>query len=374
MGVGIIAYWLLRIPEVLLLSSLAPIISSFLITYDLSTHAHRFEILGLVFSFTGLVGYLLFRFIPRSFRSTLTITTLVYFLFALSLTLNSGYYLAFILFLIGLILHHAPRIFPFKELPYLATAALAWSLRVFIHESHLSLVYLPHFWLFLGALTYALHTLPQIKLPVHYRRAGLLMTLLTPIIVSPSLFASQSLIHPAVSSYLASLLFTLDYSLYRRPLALYFSGGLAIFGWFLHGHYLHLTDFLIYTLPLGVYFTAIGYHRLLEKDHTNYQNVTFLGALTIFFPSFVAAFGSEAGKHAIVMFTIGCAYLGAGITLPQRFYRLIGVTGIVLAVLPQTYTYLLHLPRWITLALLGILFISGALYLLLKRQHPKILG
>jgi hypothetical protein len=122
---------------------------------------------------------------------------------------------------------------------------------------------------------------------------------------------------------------------------------------------------------LGAYLTTLGYHRLTLKDLGSHQIVTLLGASAIYLPSFFLAFGPDPALHALVLLSVGTGYVLSGIGHNHRFYRLLGITGLVLSILPQTYTYLLNLPRWVTLAILGIFFISGALYLLLRRPAPK---
>jgi LPXTG-motif cell wall-anchored protein len=58
-----------------------------------------------------------------------------------------------------------------------------------------------------------------------------------------------------------------------------------------------------------------------------------------------------------------------GITFQVRLLRLAGVGAIILAVLPQTYNYILSLPRWVVVGILGMLFLGLAIFLLLRRKE-----
>lgn len=76
-------------------------------------------------------------------------------------------------------------------------------------------------------------------------------------------------------------------------------------------------------------------------------------------------------KYSVTLGLIGIALLGAGITLSYKLHRLGGIIGIVFAVLPQTYNYILALPRWVAVGIVGFIFISVAIYLSLKRKESE---
>ena len=68
---------------------------------------------------------------------------------------------------------------------------------------------------------------------------------------------------------------------------------------------------------------------------------------------------------------LGIILLSLGISIKNRIYEFSGAAGVILAIIPQTFQYLLALPKWLVVGIAGLSFVVVAIFLLLKRDENK---
>lgn len=171
-----------------------------------------------------------------------------------------------------------------------------------------------------------------------------------------------------ISAYGTNVLFVVDYLTYGRKPFAYVTSFVALCTLLWQIYYLGFTDALMYTTPLGLYFMAVGYTR--RNDDLEQERVlSGIGMFLLLASPFFLSFGIHQVKYSLILFVESVLFVFAGISLRNILYRYAGFAGIVLAILPQTYNYILSLPRWVVVGILGLAFLAFAIFLLLKRKE-----
>jgi hypothetical protein len=112
----------------------------------------------------------------------------------------------------------------------------------------------------------------------------------------------------------------------------------------------------------------------MYNDYKNEETRTLLDLIGLFFiiaPSVFLMFGDQQTKYSLLLGSHAVALLFGGISLSYPVYRIAGIVALVLAVLPHTYQYVMALPRWMVVGLVGLLFITLGIFLLLKRKETE---
>lgn len=128
------------------------------------------------------------------------------------------------------------------------------------------------------------------------------------------------------------------------------------------------TDWLAYSIPWGAYLLSLAFFRRRAGD----RNAVLLDGAGLFMlvaaniPSMMDAGDPSA---AVIVGAVGLLLLVAGISWRLPWYQWAGVIGFVLAVIARTYRYVLGMEKWMVTAVLGLVFLVGAVYLLTKKPR-----
>lgn len=123
----------------------------------------------------------------------------------------------------------------------------------------------------------------------------------------------------------------------------------------------------LYTLPLGIWL-LLGNLKWPEDDESKNQLVEGAGLGVILLPTL---FQSEQILYAVLLGLYGLILILLGTHLGKTGYRASGFLALALAVIIQTVDYVLLLPTWLLVGVVGLAILALAVYLLNKRD-PKI--
>lgn len=126
-----------------------------------------------------------------------------------------------------------------------------------------------------------------------------------------------------------------------------------------------------FTLPTSVYFMGLAYTRKLHNDLSNQKILDSVGIFILIFFTVSQALGLEGTKYSLLLGVEGIILISLGITRQYNIYKFAGIAALSLAVLSQTYVYILNIPRWLITGLVGLVFLVFAIYLLLHRKENK---
>lgn len=169
-----------------------------------------------------------------------------------------------------------------------------------------------------------------------------------------------------ISAYAASALFAFDAYMGKIGQYGYISSAIGIATYLWQMKYLGYTETQVFTLPLGVYFMVIGFLQRGKPERRTLWE--YLGLFFLFVPLLTQTVGVNGVWYALLMAVEGFVLFSLGTTINYKKYVYAGIGGIVGAVLSQTYDFLFSLPRWVITAVAGLLFLSSAIFLLLRRK------
>jgi hypothetical protein len=172
-----------------------------------------------------------------------------------------------------------------------------------------------------------------------------------------------------ISSYAATLLFSIDATLVKKASLGYFASAVGMFTYLWQMKFLGVTETQVYTLALGVYFMVLAYFQRIAGNFANRDLLNYVGLAFLFVPTFFQFFSDGGAKYALLMGVEGLVVFGLGTSLSYRTYIYTGIAAIVVALISQTYEFVFSLPRWMITAAAGILLLSTAIYLLLSRKE-----
>lgn len=174
-----------------------------------------------------------------------------------------------------------------------------------------------------------------------------------------------------ISSYLSFFLFSFDSIVGDKRERKYFASAVGMFTYLWQMQFLGYTQWQVFAFPLGVYFIALAYVQKIKKNIEQSKTLDSAGLFILFGSLFLQSFERNGFYYAIMLMGEGIAFFAAGNTLSYKLYTYAGIAAIVIAVISQSYEYLFSLPRWIITAVLGVVFLSVAIYLLLNRKEQK---
>ncbi|OGY25601.1 MAG: hypothetical protein A2Z11_04665 [Candidatus Woykebacteria bacterium RBG_16_43_9] len=172
-----------------------------------------------------------------------------------------------------------------------------------------------------------------------------------------------------ISSYATTFLYALDAAITKVGSLGYFASAVGMFTYLWQIKFLGFSEIQAYTLPLGVYFLVLSYFQRLSGNIANRDLLNYVGLFFLFIPTFFQSFGTEGAKYALLMGVEGLVIFGLGTSLRYKIYTYAGLAAIVVAIVSQTYEFVFSLPRWMITAAAGILLLSTAIFLLLRRKE-----
>ncbi len=360
----------------LAVSSIFIAMAGYLFYTDILKLNSQMEGLGVGYFVIGLLFYLGIIYLKKKtgFRQVFGLSTGFFFFLSIIFTFHITSYLLIISLLISAVGAHSAWQFEQPAMIYLSNAFLAFSLLNGLRYYNIDTILHPFFFAAISYIFYATSVLIKKPFQASYRSCALVTSVATPIF-----FGFKSLFYPGgilernaiMTSYAATALFGFDVFLRKVANFGYITSVLGIVSYLWQIKYSGVTENLAYTLPLGVYFLILAYTRKIKEDMGGRQILDLLGLFFLLIPPLFLSFGSEAMKYSVTLGFVGIALLGVGITLSYKLYRYAGIAGIVFAVLPQTYSYILALPRWVAVGTVGLVFISVAIYLLVKRKEDE---
>jgi hypothetical protein len=212
-----------------------------------------------------------------------------------------------------------------------------------------------------------------------YRYSALAGSLFTPILSlfndpSNSYYATPDKTYQQnalMSAYTTTLLFAVDAYQKRQSWTMYTASALGMITYLWQLKHIGVSESLLYIIPIGIYFLALAYTRRIKKDEGSMQAFDYIGLILLIVIPFFMSFGDERIKYSLVLLAEGLGLIGLGNSFSYKLYRYAGFAAVILAVLPQTYEYVLSLPRWLLVGLIGILLLGTAITLLLKRDDTN---
>lgn len=330
------------------------------------------EYLSLIYGLLGLGSYVITTIFKnkKEYISPFGLSTTLFFTLSLLFSLGQQGYLLLNSFIIAAILAGAAFTFRQNVFVYGSNLFLFLTLYIFLDYTNTSLNYYPVAFLVLSYLLYVCSLVKENIFHEEYRIAGLIGSILTPVAFWYNQFFNNTVEQFAlVSAYGATLLFGIDTFIKKTPNFGYATSviGMVTFLWQIN--YIGIEDILVYCTILGVYFMVLAYTRKLKNDIDNRQLLDLLGLLILFSPPTVLSFGDDVVKYTVILGIEGIILLFLGISMSYKLYRYGGIFGIVFAVLPHTYSYILSLPRWLIVGLFGFLFLGIGIFLLLRRKE-----
>jgi len=171
-----------------------------------------------------------------------------------------------------------------------------------------------------------------------------------------------------IASFILTGLFAFDAWFVREKYYGYFASIIGMTAYLWQVHALGVTEQQVYLLPLGIYFLVLSYFTRNEKNRDVPQGLEYGGLFILLVPLLFQSFGENGFYYSLLLGAEGMLLLFLGITFKRKLYTYIGVGALVSAVFSQTYNYVFTLPRWVSTAIAGVIFISVAFVLLIKRK------
>lgn len=356
------------------ISSVFIAITSYLFYTDILKLTHKMEYLGIGYFVIGLLFYLGIIYLKKKqdFIEVFGLSTGLFFFLSIIFTYNITSYLLIVSLAVSAVAAHAAWQFEQPPMIYVSNVFLLFSLFNFLKYYNIENILHPFFYATAAYVFYGMSVLIKKPFQEAYRASALVTSVITPIFfgLKSITFAGGILERNAImTSYAATVLFGFDVYLRKVTNFGYITSALGMLSYLWQIKYNGVTENLAYTIPLGVYFLILAYTRKIKDDKDGRQMLDLLGLFFLLMPPLFLSFGDEAMKYSVTLGLVGIVLLGVGITLSYKLYRYGGIAGIVFAVIPQTYNYILALPRWMVVGIFGLIFISVAIYLLLKRKE-----
>ncbi len=401
-----IVAWFSELPPVhLALLTIAPILIAIITVLVKKTHyplliASSFLAILLYITYTDILGYkaypeylgllyLVFGvgkyYISASYHKSKDIRQVAYLATTLycSLSLLFSYEHHWILLIctgtIAALFFATSLLYKTPSVSYGGVFFLWISLLVFLSQTNTPYEYYPLIMFLFAALLYGASRIAPKYLMQELRASALLASFLSSLYFFINAQGAYSDYSDAYSSalnrnaligaYGTSMLFGLDYALCKIRSFGYITSIIILSTLLWQISYLGYTDMLLYTTPTGLYFMGIAYTRRLLRDTENERYFQGLGLFLLLIPPLLLSFGDNAMKYSLILGLEGILLVLGGINFSNTMFRFAGVSAIVLAILPQTYAYILSLPRWVVVGIAGIIFLGVAIFLLLKRKE-----
>lgn len=343
------------------------------------------DLLSISYLILGVIVYLFTCLYKDKINVPIVGLTIVSFYCLLSYLfgINNQYLLIVLSFTIAILLFFSRIIFQIPWTVYGATFFFWSGLIMSLQELHIPVSYYPLVSTFYSYVLFYIHRFIPWNLRSEFRTTALLTGILTMFgFEIESQFVSNSFLKSAeyyginetvlFEAYAVTALFYIDYFLNRIKNFGYATSFVTLCTILWQIHYVGFTDILMYTFPIGLYGLGLGYKRYEVHDLENEKILNILGLLFLLVPPFLFSFGDNAVKYSLVLGIEGVIVMMSGITLSRKIFRYAGLTALILAILPQTYSYIYSLPRWVVVGILGFSFLLFALFLLVRRDDKSI--
>lgn len=172
------------------------------------------------------------------------------------------------------------------------------------------------------------------------------------------------------TGYILTAIMAFDSYARRKKNMDYYASMAAMFTYIWQLFHLEVTQTLYYTIPIGVYFLILGNLRKMHQEKDNANILTFIGCTALIIPTFFLA-QSQGSMYSITLAVIGIVMIAVGISIKNRTYQFSGSGGLILSILPQTFQYIMSLPKWLIVGIIGFVFVIVAIFLLLGKDDKK---
>lgn len=266
---------------------------------------------------------------------------------------------------------------------YLQTAALWWvvyeSIKVYDIPQNLH----PYLFFTIGFIPYLLSLLHPKILEQSLRRTGYISIILGSLVPAYTIFGSRMYYYPAsgfqisplfeIATIIIGLLATVFFMFeaYLRPGSWrkYLAAGMGVLTLCYIFNFRHITEYYWFSELWGCYLVTMGFFRRRE-GFTKESDLADIGGLFLLSLRIIpGAFGVDGVTEAVLLGINGVVLLTYGISNTRRIFTVTGTVVFILAVLSQTYRYLLGLPKWVFTGIFGIVFLGVALTLLITRPQ-----
>lgn len=370
---GLLVYALNKDVRYTALFSLFLSVSSFIFVNNFLAFGNQAYVLSLVYLGIGGFYYLL-SIQEKAVKSHLEVfgaSSVLFFGLSFLFSLSFPGYHLFVTLILAAVLFWTARIFAKLDLIYGSNVLLYVALIDALRQWSIDLASFP---IILGIFSVGLYfisrTLPE-QLGQRYRMSGILAVTSITIVFG---LLSQGFGHimernALVTAYLTTVVLVSDASFSKESKFKYLASAAGIITYLWQMKFLGVTESQIYFIPLGVYFICLGYARKLVKDIEGSNLLDIVGLITLFGSALLSAFASDGAKYALLLGIEGLGFILVGISVDSKNYRYAGVLAIALAIFSQTYNYIFSLPRWLITGVAGLVFLTVAIYLLLKRKE-----
>lgn len=371
-AIALFTAYLKKKPSLLLITT----ILIALLVYNIQTKLLMLpeQYLTISFGSLGALAYILCLHY-KSIKALLNlccISTLIYFFLSLSFSITHEWYLFSVLLTIAYIWLNATMQFNIANMLYGAVSFSVLALIVLLETLHLQGHYYP---LVINCYAYCLYAIGLQMLPDYKQkliRSSLLLSLVPFVYglgLGNSYDANADLVesYALFSAYATTIFYGFHTALQKTKHFGYITSALGMMTIIWQLSYWGVTDSLMYSALLGIYFLVLGYTRRLVHDYSRQDNLNVIGLFFLLLPPIILSFDVEPTKYSVFLGISGILLTGLGISLSYKIYKYGGIIGIIFAVLPQTYNYILELPRWIVVGMIGIIFLTVAIFLLLQR-------
>ena len=268
--------------------------------------------------------------------------------------------------------------FNFRERNILFFKNFGWFLALwpFLEYAQIRLSFYPYYFVTTATIVYlaSLVVATKHKLASTYRESGLGVSLLVAIGSILLAFAGYTYeksfaMNAIITAYFVGLLFALDAARFKKLNTAILSSAIIVGTFMFNLYYLELENIQFYVLPLALYIFGLGYVARYKKSDSD-QLIDIAAGAVLILPTFVQSLEQINGYlYAFLLGFEGFILVILAISLRRLTYRYVGIAGIVLAILSQTYEYLTSLPRWLITGFAGLLFLGLAIYLLASRKE-----
>lgn len=331
--------------------------------------------LGIIYTIVGLIAYVIAVEYKTTVdkRNVASILTTLFLSLGLLFTIgNEGYSLALLVVIAG-IGFSTTFLFSRPGFTFLGVVFSLLATLQYMNIYHTPTLYLPLIFSFIAVFFFIVSTRVDKKYHQEFRIASLGISIIAPLlfVVDPktvSLSTQKAQQFGLISAYITTALFGLDTAIYKTKGMGYATSALAMLTFLWQMQFVGATETLLYTVPLGIYFAVLGYTRQRVHDTQNRDMLTFIGLSLLVAPAALLSFGETPMKYSIFLGVCSICLLALGISYNNKMYKYFGIIGVIFAVLPQTYSYILALPRWLVVGVSGLLFLGVGMFLLLRRK------
>jgi uncharacterized membrane protein YccC len=111
--------------------------------------------------------------------------------------------------------------------------------------------------------------------------------------------------------------------------------------------------------------------RARSTDETFIMGLEIGSALLFLVPTYGQSFNSGSLLYFLLGIVYSLLFVGLGVLFSRRLMQQIGAVALIFAVLIQTREFLLGLPRWLVVGIIGFAIMAAALYLSIRRRGEK---